>query len=226
MFTALAWKSGCSRKRSSGARRSTSLDQQFGRSMQRDKALSPEPPVAYAHNDEPLLPAPGLPRASDRARLVRRGQRQVAVVYHRAAGSVSRQGPGPLVPHREGRDGERRDEVAGKRRHPPAAQVVCRADHQGRRHPQGGWRGDERRHRRSSRSRSRSTKARGSRPRGTSRTPSTRGSCSTTTGRAPRQASTRLCRASPTRTARCSPPRRSSRTRSRASSTTCSIRAG
>ena len=38
-----------------------SLDQQFGRSMQRDKALSPEPLVAYAHNDEPLCRHQGFP---------------------------------------------------------------------------------------------------------------------------------------------------------------------
>ena len=38
-----------------------SLDQQFGRSMQRDKALSPEPLVAYAYNDEPLTRHQGFP---------------------------------------------------------------------------------------------------------------------------------------------------------------------
>lgn len=38
-----------------------SLDQQFGRSMQRDKALSAEPLVAYAYNDEPLTRHQGFP---------------------------------------------------------------------------------------------------------------------------------------------------------------------
>ncbi len=37
------------------------LDQQFGRSMQRDKALSAEPLVAYAYNDEPLTRHQGFP---------------------------------------------------------------------------------------------------------------------------------------------------------------------
>ena len=45
-----------------------SLDQQFGRSMQRDKALSAEPLLAYAYNDEPLTRHQGFPRAPDRAR--------------------------------------------------------------------------------------------------------------------------------------------------------------
>ncbi len=38
-----------------------SLDQQFGRSLSRDKALSPEPLVAYACNDEPLTRHQGFP---------------------------------------------------------------------------------------------------------------------------------------------------------------------
>lgn len=38
-----------------------SLDQQFGRSLPREKALSPEPIVAYAHNDEPLTRHQGFP---------------------------------------------------------------------------------------------------------------------------------------------------------------------
>ncbi len=38
-----------------------SLDQQFGRSLPRDKALSPEPLVAYAYNDEPLTRHQGFP---------------------------------------------------------------------------------------------------------------------------------------------------------------------
>ncbi len=38
-----------------------SLDQQFGRSLPRDKALSAEPLVAYAYNDEPLSRHQGFP---------------------------------------------------------------------------------------------------------------------------------------------------------------------
>ncbi len=38
-----------------------SLDQQFGRSLQRDQALAPEPLVAYAYNDEPLSRHQGFP---------------------------------------------------------------------------------------------------------------------------------------------------------------------
>lgn len=38
-----------------------SLDQQFGRSLPREKALSPEPIVAYAYNDEPLTRHQGFP---------------------------------------------------------------------------------------------------------------------------------------------------------------------
>ncbi len=38
-----------------------SLDQQFGRSLQRDKAMSAEPLVAYAYNDEPLTRHQGFP---------------------------------------------------------------------------------------------------------------------------------------------------------------------
>lgn len=38
-----------------------SLDQQFGRSLPRDKALAAEPIVAYAYNDEPLTRHQGFP---------------------------------------------------------------------------------------------------------------------------------------------------------------------
>jgi len=38
-----------------------SLDQQFGRSLPREKALSAEPLVAYAYNDEPLTRHQGFP---------------------------------------------------------------------------------------------------------------------------------------------------------------------
>ena len=45
----------------SGARRRYTLDQQFGRSLSRAKALSAEPLVAYAYNDEPLTRHQGFP---------------------------------------------------------------------------------------------------------------------------------------------------------------------
>ena len=77
-----------------------SLDQQFGRSMPREKALSPEPLARLRLQRRAAHPPPGLPAAADRARLVRRGQRQVAVGHHRPAGSVPGQVPGALVPHR------------------------------------------------------------------------------------------------------------------------------
>ncbi|MCY4602018.1 MAG: molybdopterin-dependent oxidoreductase [Acidobacteria bacterium] len=41
--------------------RSYSVDQQYGRSLQRDKALSPEPLLAYALNGEPLTAFQGFP---------------------------------------------------------------------------------------------------------------------------------------------------------------------
>ena len=41
--------------------RSYTVDQQYGRSLPRDKALSPEPLLAYALNGEPLTPFQGFP---------------------------------------------------------------------------------------------------------------------------------------------------------------------
>ena len=49
------------RKKSSSARRSSSVEQQFGRSLPREKALSPEPFLAYALNGEPLTTHQGSP---------------------------------------------------------------------------------------------------------------------------------------------------------------------
>ena len=54
------------------------LDQQFGRSLPREKALSPEPFLAWALNGEPLTKHQGAPLRLDRARLVRRREREVA----------------------------------------------------------------------------------------------------------------------------------------------------
>ena len=58
------------------------VDQQFGRSLSREKALSAEPLLAYALNGEPLTQAPGIAAAAARARLVRRGEREVALDIH------------------------------------------------------------------------------------------------------------------------------------------------
>ena len=55
------------------------VDQQFGRSLPREKALSAEPFLAYALNGEPLTKHQGVAAAPARAGLVRRRQRQVAV---------------------------------------------------------------------------------------------------------------------------------------------------
>ena len=93
------------------------LDQQFGRSLSREKALSPEPFLAWALNGEPLTQASGVAAPPARAGLVRRGERQVALADPRAGRRVPRQVPGALVPHAARRDDRRRDEVDGDRRH-------------------------------------------------------------------------------------------------------------
>ena len=49
------------RKTSSGGRRRSRSQQQFGRALNREKALSPEPMLAYALNGEPLTLHQGLP---------------------------------------------------------------------------------------------------------------------------------------------------------------------
>ena len=112
-----------------------SLDQQFGRSMPREKALSPEPLLAYAYNDEPLTRHQGFP-----LRLIVPGWYGVANVKWLSDIIVQQD---PYLGKYQARwyrtvkrrDGQRRDEVDGERRHPPAAQVVRRAGHQGRRRP-------------------------------------------------------------------------------------------
>ena len=105
------------------------VDQQFGRSLSREKALSPEPLLAYALNGEPLTQASGLAAAAARPRLVRRRQREMAVADPRAGRPVPRQVSGALVPHAARRNDRRRDAVEGNRRHPHAVEVVHRARH-------------------------------------------------------------------------------------------------
>ena len=105
------------------------VEQQFGRSLPREKAMSPEPFLAYALNGEPLTRHQGSP-----LRLLVPGWYGVANVKWlsrdpRAGRPVSRQVPGALVPHAAGRDDQRRDEVDRGRDHAHAAEVVHRARH-------------------------------------------------------------------------------------------------
>ena len=70
------------------------VEQQFGRSLSREKALSPEPFLAYALNGEPLHQAPGRPAAPARAGLVWRRERQMAVEFSCRQEQYPRQIPG------------------------------------------------------------------------------------------------------------------------------------
>ena len=88
----------------------TKVDQQFGRSLLRDKALSPEPLLVYAMNGEPLTRHQGF-RCVCSCRMVRRLERQMAVRDPRAGRPVSRKVSGAVVPHPEGRNGQRCSEV-------------------------------------------------------------------------------------------------------------------
>ena len=172
------------------------LDQQFGRSLNREKALSTEPFLAWALNGEPLTKHQGAP-----LRLLVPGWYGVANVKWlvgdpRPGGCLPRQVPGALVPHAPRRDDRRRDEVGRERGHAHEPEVVHRAGHQGRQQAQGPRRRAERRVAAEDWSRSRSTKARGSRRRWIRRRrTSSAGSCSPTRGTAPRRAPTRSCRA-------------------------------
>ena len=173
------------------------VDQQFGRSLSREKALSPEPFLAYALNGEPLTQAPGLAAAADRAGLVRRRQRQVArrrSTCRKSSTSASTRRAGTARCAGEMIDGEMKwMETAD---HPHAAEVVHRARHQGRQPAQGARRRAERRHadqvgRGEGRRRPVAAGDDGS---GDERQV-LRGSCSPTPGTAPRRASTRSSRA-------------------------------
>ena len=139
------------------------IEQQFGRSLPRDIALSNEPFIAYAMNGEPLIAAPGIPAAADHPRLVRRGEREMAVRNQRPGGCVPGQVAGAQLPHPQGRDDQRRDEVGRERDQPHAPEVVRGARDEDRRDAQSARRRAARRHARSRASRSGSTMARGSR---------------------------------------------------------------
>src|SRR5207244_1226804 len=84
-----------------------------------------------------------FPAATDRAGMVRRGQCQVALPDPRPGRSVPRQISSALVPHIEGRNDRRRDEVERDCGYPHAVEVVHRARHPRWRPAQGAWRGDD-----------------------------------------------------------------------------------
>ncbi len=122
------------------------VDQQFGRSLPRERAMSPEPLLAYALNGEPLTKGQGFP-----LRLIVPGWYGVANVkwisqIHLQEEEYLGQVPGPMVPHAQGRDDRRRDEMEGKRRHAYAAQVVHRTRHANRQQLHGARRRVERWH--------------------------------------------------------------------------------
>ncbi len=103
------------------------VEQQFGRSLTRERAMSPEPFLAYALNGEPLTRHQGAP-----LRLIVPGWYGVAnvkwlVADSPAGGGVPRQVPGALVPDAPGRSDRRRDEMDGIGRHAHAAEVGHRA---------------------------------------------------------------------------------------------------
>ncbi len=103
------------------------VEQQYGRSLPRDRALVTRAVPRLRAQWRAAEQTPGIPAATDQPGLVRRAQRQVAGRDPRAGRSVSRQVPGALVSHAQGRDDQRRDEVDGDRDHAHAAQVVHRA---------------------------------------------------------------------------------------------------
>ena len=116
------------RRKSSSARNKFKVEQQFGRSLPRDKALVDRAVPRLRAERRAADQAPGRAAAPARAGLVRRrrtssGCREIIV----AGGAVPRQVPGALVPHAQGRDDQRRDEVGRDRGHPHAAEVVHRA---------------------------------------------------------------------------------------------------
>ena len=120
------------RRKSSSARTKYSVEQNYGRSLPRDRALGTRTVPRLRAQRRAAHQAPGRSASPDRSGLVWRAEREVAVADPRAGGSVPRQVPGALVPHAQGRDDRRRDEVGRNGDHAPAAQVVRRPRHQGR----------------------------------------------------------------------------------------------
>ena len=105
------------------------VDQQFGRSLPREKALVARAASGLRVERRTAHPPPGLPAAPARSWLVRRGPRQMALQHPRSGRAVSRKVPGPLVPHVERRNDRRRDEVEGDCDHPHAVEIFHRARH-------------------------------------------------------------------------------------------------
>ena len=111
------------------------VDQQYGRSLPRDKALSDEPLLAYALNGEPLTTHQGRP-----LRLLVPGWYGAPNVKF-LSGIHVQEDPylgkyqGAPLPHPEGGDDQRRDEVGRDRDHEDAAEVVHRPGDEGGRPP-------------------------------------------------------------------------------------------
>ena len=91
------------------------VDQQFGRSLTREEAMAPESFLAYTLNGEPLTVPQGFPLRLIVPGWLRRREREMAVADPRAGGSLPGQLRGPLVPHAQGRNDRRRNEVGGNR---------------------------------------------------------------------------------------------------------------
>ena len=114
------------------------IQQQFARSITLENAMKPEPILAYALNGQPLVARSRLPAARGDARLVRRGQREVAGRDPPPGEPVPRQLPGALVPHAARRGRQRRgcrsaDPVRGDRGDAAQPEVGDRARAQDRR---------------------------------------------------------------------------------------------
>ena len=115
----------------------TTVDQQYGRSLRRDTALSDEPMLAYALNGQPLTAHQGRP-----LRLLVPGWYGAPNVkflseIHVQEDPYLGKYQASLVSHLEGRDGQRRDEVEGNRDHSHAIEVVHRACDRHRQSAQG-----------------------------------------------------------------------------------------
>ena len=106
------------------------VEQQFGRSLSREKALVARADAGLRPERRAADQASGITAASARAGLVWRRQREVAVAHPSAGRPVSRQVSGALVPHAARRDDRRRSALEGIGRHAHAVEVVHRArDH-------------------------------------------------------------------------------------------------
>ena len=202
------------------------VEQQYGRSIQRDQAMSTDraPFLAYALERGAADQAPGRAAAPDHAGLVRRAEREVGVRHLPAGRTVSRQVPGELVPHAARRDDQRRSEVGREGGQPSPEQVIRRARHQERRRSQDHGDRAERRHAaqgRRSEGRRRPVDGDDARS-GDHREVRLEAVSLHLEERARRRAHAGIA-LDPRRTARCNPPPRRSKARRRSSRTTRSI---